>query len=130
MPIVRICKLMIVECYYVFVMRISLFPAERAGVCNRRHYGNQHGGTICPFVRIDAHGILVPRHVDDRELPRAHAVALLPLHAVAYVRTEIVAHAHRRVSRDADDRIALRVGIGLVRQTVRQSRAPRHVERH
>lgn len=45
----------------------------------------------------------MPRQVDDRELPVAYAVAAA-LHVVADVRAEVVAHAHRRMGRDAEDR--------------------------
>lgn len=62
----------------------------------------------------------MPGGVDDRELPVANAVTLATLHVVADIGAEIVMHPHRRIGRDADDRIAVGIGIAFVGQTVRQ----------
>ena len=80
------------------------------------------------MVWIDADRVLVPCPVDDRELPVTDAVAFPALHVVAYVRTEVIAHAHRRIGRNADDRIAVSIGIALVRQAVRKAGPPGHIE--
>ena len=80
------------------------------------------------MVWIDADRVLVPCPVDDRELPVTDAVAFPALHVVAYVRTEVIAHAHRRIGRNADDRIAVSIGIALVRQAGRKAGPPGHIE--
>lgn len=111
------------------VLKVSEKLFESSGIGDRRHDRNEHRSLVSSAVRVDAYGILVPGGVQDRELPVAHAVPFASFHIVADVRAEIVTHPHRRIRRDSEDRVSVGIGIGRVRQPVRQPRSPRNVQR-